>query len=336
MSFSPPDPSTDPVLDADTFNYQYHNYSEEPTNATQPPLPLVPNHYSEYVRRPANSDGSNRFTHSSFTHHDHLPILLMEYPEFHSLQADHPLEMTNPSYPNYPNQLFGESTVQNAVSPSSFANEGLQHISSAVPPYPHQADGTTPVALSSHSSSVLPHSSAPLTTQTLPEPTNVALEAMSTFNQAQDQIPPSTSTTFDEFGGSVTTHPALPAPPATASLAMDPLDAVYTCQCVTDGSPCNAAVGGSVPAVRDHLKRDHAFRSVGKKGVVCPWVGCSRTLQRESIPRHIVTCHFRVRVLCIECGLTLSRRDVQSSHAKACRGRRRTASRLDCNESSAG
>ncbi|KAF8551504.1 hypothetical protein OG21DRAFT_268390 [Imleria badia] len=250
--------------------------------------------------------------------------------EFQSLVD--PLEMPNPSYPSYPNPLLDESTAHNPVFPSSFATEGFQYISSPDPPYLYHAGGTT---LANPTPPTLPHSSPPLYPPSLAEPPNITPGAMSAFDQAQDQTPPSTSTTSDGFWGSAATHAAPPFPPATANLATDPSNTVYTCQCVTDGSLCNAAVGGSARAVRDHLRVDHALRCVGKDRVVCPWAGCSRTLQRESIPRHILSCHFRAGVLCVECGLTLSRSDVRYSHARVCRRRRQTASQLDSNVSSA-
>jgi hypothetical protein len=245
--------------------------------------------------------------------------------------------VSTPSLPSYLNPPLDESTAHNPVpASSSFANgEPPYDIPSAEQLYLHQVDETTPEALLSPRPSALPRSSASLTAlhpQSLSEPSNVTFGTMSTFDQTQAQAVihlPSTSTPFYGFGGDTATLPAPPVPLATAGPAPVPSNTVHICQYVTSGSPCNAAVSGSPRAVRDHLKQVHEFRSTGKDLVVCLWAGCGKTLRRENIPRHIVTCHFRVRVSCIECGLSLSRRDVQYSHARACRARRRTASQLD-------
>ena len=259
-----------------------------------------------------------------------IPLIPVSEPGFRSLSV--PRKASIPPLPTFLNSLLDESTAV-PTFPLSFANgEPSYDIPDIKHPHLHQAEEATPDVLSPPPST-LPRFSAPLTAQhpqNLPESTNVAFGAMSTFDQTQAQAaihPPSTSTTF--HGGGAAALPAPLVPLATTSPAPEPSNTVHICQCVTGGSPCNIAVSGRAPAVRDHLNRVHGFSSKGKDQVVCLWRGCGRTLQRENIPRHIVTCHFRVRVGCVECGRPLSRRDVWYSHARVCPARRQTASRLD-------
>ena len=158
----------------------------------------------------------------------------------------------------------------------------------------------------------------------LPEPTNTLPNSMGGPCQTQIQAtvyPLSASMTFHGLGDAHAT-PQVPVPFFTSTTGN--ARTVHTCQCMIDGSPCNIEVSGSIRSVRDHLKQVHALRCTGKDLIECPWAGCENVLQRESIPRHIVSCHLRVKVSCDECGLPLSRPDVRFSHARACRARRPT------------
>ncbi|KAG6370970.1 hypothetical protein JVT61DRAFT_10683 [Boletus reticuloceps] len=280
--------------------------------------------------------GNNRYL-VSFQHRDPASVPLISTAELEFTSLYDPLGMAAPSLPSYPNPSLDEPTAHNSVPAPSFENEELPYnIPSANHPYLHQADATTPECLPSPSSSAPSYSSASSVTfhsQSPSELPNVALGATGAFDQTQTQAAihlPSTSTAFHWFGsngGTLPTPVPLPTP--------DPSNTLYACQCVTGGQTCNAQVRGNTRAVRDHLKLGHAFRSVGKDRVACLWAGCGQAMQRENIPRHILTCHFRVTVNCNDCGLQLSRRDVQPGHARVCPARRRTASRLDAGASSA-
>ena len=236
-----------------------------------------------------------------------------------------PPEAPIPPLPTFLNPLLHESTANNPVPALGFANgEPSYGVPYAEQPHLHQAEEATPEVLSPRPSAL------PLHPQNFPELTNVAFGAMSAFDQTQAQAaihPPPPSMTF--HGGSAAALPAPLVSLATTSPAPEPSNTVHICQCVTGGSPCNVAVSGCRPAVRDHLERVHKFSSKGKDRVVCLWRGCGKTLQRENIPRHIISCHFRVKVRCVKCGRHLSRRDVRYSHANACPARRRTVSWLD-------
>lgn len=241
--------------------------------------------------------------------------------------------MSVPSLPNHPNLPLEESAAHSAVSVLGLVvGDPPCTIPHVHQPRPCRTDETAPKAISACSPFGLPYSSAPPTTlrpQGLPASTNVPLSSASASDQTQIQAavhPPSTSMTFHTFD---TAHAAPHTP-----LTTDHSNTVHTCQCVTDGSPCNAEVEGTIRSVRDHLRRVHSFRSAGKDAIKCLWVGCENTLQRESIPRHIISRHLRVKVSCVECGLSLSRRDVRYSHARSCRARRQTASTLGSDVSS--
>ena len=217
--------------------------------------------------------------------------------------------------------------------PLATANPAADHLNTFR--HPHCVVGGSPrntmMQLGTVRSVRLPYDPAPRTThcpRSLLEPTNVPLSATSAFHQTRIQPsiqPPSTSTTYHRLRIATALSAPL-VPPTTANSAADHSNTLYHCQFVTGGSPCNVMVLGNVRSVRDHLNWSHEFRGAGKDMVECLWMGCERRLQRESIPRHIVTCHLRVGVRCGRCGLRLSRSDVQYSHAKVCHAGRPTAS----------
>ncbi|KAF9219552.1 hypothetical protein BS17DRAFT_382794 [Gyrodon lividus] len=116
-------------------------------------------------------------------------------------------------------------------------------------------------------------------------------------------------------------HIASPTDQADSPASSVPSDIAYACQCLCNGSPCRTLLTGETKELRSHLKHVHQFRATGKKYHRCLWEGCRRVLQRENIPRHITSCHLRVKVRCITCGVGLSRGDVQYSHARRCSAR---------------
>lgn len=134
------------------------------------------------------------------------------------------------------------------------------------------------------------------------------------------------SSPFGSFAGNVTVLFLFPSPTVSAVNEVPvttPSNTAHVCRC---SSACNAVLNGSIQAVRSHLKEEHQFHGAAKESIRCLWAGCERTLQRENIPRHIITRHLRVKVSCPACGMALSRRDVQYSHAKVCRAKGRAPS----------
>ncbi|KAH0827304.1 hypothetical protein J3R83DRAFT_3928 [Lanmaoa asiatica] len=86
--------------------------------------------------------------------------------------------------------------------------------------------------------------------------------------------------------------PTPTVPAVSEASVVAPLNTVHTCQC---SSACNAVLSGSAREVRRHLIQEHQFRGAAKESILCLWAGCKRILQRENIPRHITTCHIRVK-----------------------------------------
>lgn len=240
--------------------------------------------------------------------------------------------MSVPSLPNRPNLPPVGPPAYHTIPALSLADEEHPYtILHGDQPHLHQIDEATSEDLPAPRSSELSYTSAPmiLRAHAPPEPTYVALSSVgvSDQTQARDAVHLPMSMAFCGFRGNEAAHAAPHTPPSviTANYATDHLNTVHTCQYVTGDSLCDADVGSTISSVRDHLKRVHAFRSAGKDVIKCLWAGCENALQRESIPRHIVSRHLRVKVSCVECGLPLSRRDVQHSHARACRARRQPA-----------
>ncbi|KIK81450.1 hypothetical protein PAXRUDRAFT_832857 [Paxillus rubicundulus Ve08.2h10] len=123
-------------------------------------------------------------------------------------------------------------------------------------------------------------------------------------------------------GTSMSFHPTpayvAPGYSPTSSVAFD---TTHVCQCVGGDSPCCTLLTGNTKELRDHLASDHHFRATGKKYHKCLWMGCVTRLQRENIPRHMISTHLRVKVRCETCNVELSRSDVRHSHAKRCPAR---------------
>lgn len=85
-----------------------------------------------------------------------------------------------------------------------------------------------------------------------------------------------------------------------------------------------ALIAGDRRSVTSHLRNKHNFSCDGQT-IACAWGECTASMQRRNIPRHIVACHFEVKVACLQCGLALSRADANKKHRLACTGVRMTA-----------
>ncbi|KAF9219553.1 hypothetical protein BS17DRAFT_788992 [Gyrodon lividus] len=124
-------------------------------------------------------------------------------------------------------------------------------------------------------------------------------------------------------GATCTLHPA-PAPQNTPVNpdSKNSLPAVHSCGW-TDGSvPCNVALNNDLRDLRPHFRKYHRLNTTGKYQTTCQWLGCSQTLQRENLLRHIVTCHLQIKVRCPDCDRKLARNDVWIKHALRCPKRR--------------
>ncbi|KAG1861706.1 hypothetical protein F4604DRAFT_1787925, partial [Suillus subluteus] len=70
-------------------------------------------------------------------------------------------------------------------------------------------------------------------------------------------------------------------------------------ECKLEGVPCGMFVEGTTNAVSAHLRR-HGINSPDSARISCPWGGCSKTLKRGGLTRHILT-HLGVKVRCSIC-----------------------------------
>lgn len=99
------------------------------------------------------------------------------------------------------------------------------------------------------------------------------------------------------------------APPAT----------VYLCQWIDGARSCGTIVAGTKNAIGQHLREQHAIRlKADKTSQVCYWEGCRKSMQRESIPRHILAVHAKDKVPCPSCGSTFARSDSLKRHQRTC------------------
>lgn len=69
----------------------------------------------------------------------------------------------------------------------------------------------------------------------------------------------------------------------------------------------------------NHLRDEHNFAR-DEQVIACAWSECTTYMQRRNIPRHIVACHFAVKVTCRHCDLGLSRADAIKKHLQVCTG----------------
>lgn len=99
----------------------------------------------------------------------------------------------------------------------------------------------------------------------------------------------------------------------------DGLTPVYQCQWFDDGRQCHEVVSGTKSAIGRHLQSAHAIRLKGGKSTqVCLWEGCQKTMQGESIARHILTVHIQDKALCPSCELPFARADSMQRHYRTC------------------
>ncbi|KAI9570631.1 hypothetical protein HD554DRAFT_2083658 [Boletus coccyginus] len=97
-------------------------------------------------------------------------------------------------------------------------------------------------------------------------------------------------------------------------------DITPICLWVVDGSMCNRSffLGDNLKhSISRHLRNIHGLHPAsGKSSVGCQWIGCDKTMKRESIVRHIVAVHLRVATKCGACGTFFARPDSLQRHMK--------------------
>ncbi|KAG2354895.1 hypothetical protein BDR07DRAFT_583565 [Suillus spraguei] len=88
---------------------------------------------------------------------------------------------------------------------------------------------------------------------------------------------------------------------------------LYKCQ--LQGIPCGLHVEGTTSAVSAHLRR-HGITGPDSTSTICTWSGCSKTLKKGSMTRHLLT-HLGVKVRCSACGVVMCRHDLLRAHIKS-------------------
>src|SRR6267154_1549616 len=83
---------------------------------------------------------------------------------------------------------------------------------------------------------------------------------------------------------------------------------VVVYECKLQGVPCGLCVEGTTSAVSAHLRR-HGITGPENASTTCTWGGCSKTLKRGSMTRHILT-HLSVKARCSVCGVKKCRYDL--------------------------
>lgn len=87
----------------------------------------------------------------------------------------------------------------------------------------------------------------------------------------------------------------------------------YECKLQQFG--CGMFVEGTTWAIAAHL-RGHGITGPDTASTSCTWGGCSKTLKRGCMTRHILT-HLGVKVRCSVCGVVKCRHDLLRAHIKS-------------------
>jgi len=68
-----------------------------------------------------------------------------------------------------------------------------------------------------------------------------------------------------------------------------------------------------------HLSREHNVVGHEKAPRACLWRGCTDTMNKGSLARHVVSRHLRAGASCEFCSKVYSRADVARRHTKKCK-----------------
>lgn len=86
-------------------------------------------------------------------------------------------------------------------------------------------------------------------------------------------------------------------------------------KCRLQGNLCGLYVEGTTSAMSAHLRR-HGITGPDNISTICTWDGCSKTLKKGSMIRHLLT-HLGVKVCCSACGVVKCRHDLLRAHIKS-------------------
>ena len=91
----------------------------------------------------------------------------------------------------------------------------------------------------------------------------------------------------------------------------------FECRWLTNGALCGMSVKADRRSIIEHLHHDHGIKTGEEKArKTCLWDRCRKTLNKESLPRHILAVHLKKGVKCTECGLLFAREDSLKRHLR--------------------
>ncbi|KIK84614.1 hypothetical protein PAXRUDRAFT_832004 [Paxillus rubicundulus Ve08.2h10] len=99
-------------------------------------------------------------------------------------------------------------------------------------------------------------------------------------------------------------------------MAPDGKITVHQCRWEQDLSPCHLWIKGDKSYINDHIQKWHGGKAGGDKlRVECRWSTCQKKMFKESIARHVVTCHLGEKWKCQGCREEIVRKDAYERHA---------------------
>ena len=107
-----------------------------------------------------------------------------------------------------------------------------------------------------------------------------------------------------------------PAPPQNAG---DDDVCTFLCEWTDKHGRCNVPVFGDRVWMSHHLSRYHNVTGHEKSQRACLWQGCTETMNKGSLARHVVSRHLRAGASCGFCSKVYSRADVARRHTKKCK-----------------
>lgn len=93
----------------------------------------------------------------------------------------------------------------------------------------------------------------------------------------------------------------------------------FLCEWTDEHGTCNMVVFGDRVWMSHHLSRRHNVVGHEKSQRACLWRGCTDTMNKGSLARHVVSRHLRAGASCGFCSKVYSRADVARRHTKKCK-----------------
>ncbi|KAG9309344.1 hypothetical protein JVU11DRAFT_10580 [Chiua virens] len=139
--------------------------------------------------------------------------------------------------------------------------------------------------------------------------TNASRQDHSREASAPMRIPPRAF-----LSGDVTVDPAR-SPVADGEDDVD----TFACEWTDERGTCNMEILGDRIWVSHHLSHHHHVVGHEKSQRACLWLGCTDTMNKGSLARHVVSRHLRAGTSCAFCSKVYSRADVARRHTKKCK-----------------